>query len=604
MSSSRQLSTQVSQLKTVFEACDRTGKGYITSDDVLAATQDLPEHERTRLIELLGAVDGKVDYQTFGNRVTHILELADKTPPPPPLQKPQRSSRTFLKQSAVFALSSPFRPRHNSTDTDDLTVGNYDHWEADADEEGDKDIFEAKGGRSTRKKLREKRRSKFISAESDTSEPSLRPSDRPRDIISRDLSASRDFGTSRDPRVFRDYPESRESGFSSPGSPTDTARLVEDTVSAQLTSKMTAVEARLDQLNDTARQSRNEISNLVDLVINRSFDRGDSVERVVQNAKEVWQMEKELIENFHIKEVEQLRHINELQTKKLEEGAMFAKDGCARKNKQIDNHMEDKIRDMKKVNSELSEELTVTKNNENMKNHCLLLEKRKKSEQEELAEALIKITQQREELKEEKSKVSLEKRKLKSKNEELSIEREELMAEKKIIQLEIDFLKQEKERFYCEKACPVNNKNDHSFVMIETTGHYENALKENQELKSSLKSLADERSTISEALKEAFKDKVKIENDYIRMKESKFQLENKFEEYLNNNGEVWGSKIKTLTTEIDDQKKIIIELSKEKETLKKSVKENEDVVKNLMDIIDGHKRTVTKKQCLEEWNKA
>merc|ERR1719509_565333 len=581
MSSSRQVSTQVSQLKTVFEACDRTGKGYITSDDVLAATQDLPEDERTRLIELLGAVDGKVDYQTFGNRVTHILELADKTPPSPlPPQKPQRSSRTFLKQSAVFALSSPFRPRHNSTDTDDLTVGNYDHWEADADEEGDKDIFEARGGRSTRKKLREKRRSKFISAESDTSEPSLRPSDHPRDVISRDLSASRDFGTSRDPRVFR---ESRESGFSSPGSPTDTARLVEDTVSAQLTSKMTAVEARLDQLNDTARQSRNEISNLVDLVINRSFDRGDSVERVVQNAKEVWQMEKELIENFHIKEVEQLRHINELQTKKLEEEAMFAKDGCARKNKQIDSHMEDKIK--------------------NMKNHCLLLEKRKKSEQEELADALIKITQQREELKEEKSKVSLEKRKLKSKNEELSIEREELMAEKKIIQLEIDFLKQEKERFYCEKACPVNNKNDHSFVMIETTGHYENALKENQELKSSLKSLADERSTISEALKEAFKDKVKIENDYIRMKESKFQLENKFEEYLNNNGEVWGSKIKTLTTEIDDQKKIIIELSKEKESLKKSVKESEDVVKNLMDIIDGHKRTVTKKQCLEEWNK-
>merc|ERR1719296_508436 len=214
MSSSRQLSTQVSQLKTVFEACDRTGKGYITSDDVLAATQDLPEHERTRLIELLGAVDGKVDYQTFGNRVTHILELADKTPPPPPNQKPQRSSRTFLKQSAVFALSSPFRPRHNSTDTDDLAVGNYDHWEADADEEGDKDIFEARGGRSTRKKLREKRRSKFISAESDTSEPSLRPSDHPRDVISRDLSAS------RDPRVFRDYPESRESGFSSPGSPT------------------------------------------------------------------------------------------------------------------------------------------------------------------------------------------------------------------------------------------------------------------------------------------------------------------------------------------------------------------------------------------------
>merc|ERR1719509_97607 len=108
MSSSRQLSTQVSQLKTVFEACDRTGKGYITSDDVLAATQDLPEHERTRLIELLGAVDGKVDYQTFGNRVTHILELSDKTPPPPPPhQKPQRSSRTFLNSLPYLLYRAP-----------------------------------------------------------------------------------------------------------------------------------------------------------------------------------------------------------------------------------------------------------------------------------------------------------------------------------------------------------------------------------------------------------------------------------------------------------------------------------------------------------------
>ena len=56
------------------QACDTAGKGFITGEDVTAASRDLGQEQQQHLLGILGTEgEGGVDFQTFCHRVTGIL---------------------------------------------------------------------------------------------------------------------------------------------------------------------------------------------------------------------------------------------------------------------------------------------------------------------------------------------------------------------------------------------------------------------------------------------------------------------------------------------------------------------------------------------------
>jgi len=488
MSPCQELTDQVSHLKAVFEACDRDRKGYITSDDVSAVTQHMPQDEREMLLELLGTVHGTLDYQTFWKRVNKILESGKSSEIP-------KNKQNVLDNSTEFTLSSPFKPPYNSSlaspdaaKEDNADLGKDDQSVDDqkvVEEEGSREeleLLEAGSYRDNRKVFSARGiRPTRIFSDCNSSEPSLKSGVYPRfgygalcPTTARDLSASNDS------LVLRDFRTSRDSEFSSLGSPTDTAKLVQQEVEHQISIKMkeemeqqlSSMKSAMNQINETARQSRNDVFSLMDLVSNMNIGKGESI----SNGKEV----------------EQLKQSNDLQTLKLEEMVMVVKDvkeELSKKTKHTDNHLEHKMEDMKnkydgKIEDlhkvlELNEELTAMKLKvENMKSQMMLLEVRKMSEQEEIEDSKNRIAREREELRKEKEKLSFEKQELKTKSKELSLEREELMAEKQMIQFGIGFLKHEKEKSGYQKTLAENDTTDNIIGMFDTTSNDKTMAKE------------------------------------------------------------------------------------------------------------------------------
>merc|ERR1719509_309115 len=251
--------------------------------------------------------------------------------------------------------------------------------------------------------------------------------------------------------------------------------------------QLLSMKSAMNQINETARQSRNDVFSLLDLVSSMNIGKGENM----SNGKEV----------------EQLKQSNEWQTLKLEEAVMVVKnvkEELSKKTKQTDKHLEHKMEDMKnkyegKIEDlhkvlELNEELTAMKLKvENMKSQMMLLEIRKMSEQKEIEDSKNRIAREREELKKEKEKLNFEKQELKAKSKELSMEREELMAEKKMIQFGIGFLKHEKEKSGYQKTSAENDTTDNIIGMLNTTSNDKSMAKEILKISKLDNSMATER---------------------------------------------------------------------------------------------------------------